>query len=105
MPEIIVTLNEAASRYEATSDGALAGFAEVKREQGEILFTHTEVDPAFSGQGIASTLAAESLADAAKTGDTIVPQCGFIEKYLRTHDVPGASVRFPVPEGRPADQA
>jgi predicted GNAT family acetyltransferase len=99
MPEIAVTLNEEASRYEITSDGVLAGFAEISRRPGLILFTHTEVDPAFQGQGLASKLAAAALADAVATGDTIVPYCPYINKYLRTHDVPGAKVRFPaVPE-------
>ncbi|MGN8026701.1 GNAT family N-acetyltransferase [Microbacterium sp. 22242] len=95
MPEIAVTLNEAASRYEISSDGALAGFAEFRRRPGEILFTHTEVDPAFQGQGLAAKLAAAALADAVAIGDTIVPYCPYIANYLRTHDVPGASVRFP----------
>ncbi len=95
MPEIAVTLNEVESRYEITSDGALAGFAEIQRRPGLILFTHTEVDPAFQGQGLAAKLAAEALADAAGSGDTIVPYCPYIDKYLRTHDVPGATVRFP----------
>jgi predicted GNAT family acetyltransferase len=40
-----------------------------------ILFIHTEVDPAFQGQGLASQLAAGALADAVATGDTIVPYC------------------------------
>lgn len=101
MSDIAVTLNEAASRYEITSDGALAGFAEFERRPGLILFIHTEVDPAFQGQGLASKLAAEALADAAASGDTIVPYCPYINKYLRTHEVPGAKVRFPaLPEGQ-----
>ena len=95
MPETAVTLNEAESRYEITSDGELAGFAEFQRRPGMILFTHTEVDSAFQGQGLASKLAAGALTDAAATGDTIVPYCPYINKYLRTHEVPGATVRFP----------
>lgn len=95
MPETAVTLNEAQSRYEITSDGALAGFAEFQRRPGMILFVHTEVDPEFQGQGLASKLAAGALADAVASGDTIVPYCPYINKYLRTHEVPGAKVRFP----------
>jgi len=102
MSEIAVALNEAESRYEITSDGQLAGFAEFQRRPGTILFVHTEVDPAFQGQGLASKLAAEALSDAAATGDTIVPYCPYIDKYLRTHDVPGAKVRFPA---APAEQS
>ncbi len=102
MPDIAVTLNETESRYEISSDGALAGFAAFARRPGQILFTHTVVDPAFQGQGLASKLAAAALADAAATGDTIVPYCPYINKYLRRHDVPGAIVRFPAIPEEPA---
>ena len=95
MPEIAVTLNETESRYEITSDGALAGFAEIQRRPGRILFTHTEVDPTFQGQGLAAKLAAAALADASASGDTIVPHCSYIARYLHTHDVAGAVVHFP----------
>lgn len=99
MPEIAVALNDEASRYEITVDGALAGFAEITRRPGRILFTHTEVDPAFQGQGLAGRLAADALADAATTGDTIVPYCPYIARYLHRNEVPGAVVDFPdVPE-------
>ncbi|MBS1908195.1 MAG: N-acetyltransferase [Actinobacteria bacterium] len=103
MPDIAVTLNESDSRYEITSDGVLAGFAEIQRRPGRILFTHTEVDPAFQGQGLASKLAADALADAVATGDTIVPYCPYISRYLRTHEVPGATVRFPEGEDPAAE--
>ena len=105
MPDTAVTLNEAESRYEITSDGELAGFAEFQRRPGTILFTHTEVDPAFQGQGLAAKLAAEALADAVATGDTIVPYCPYINKYLRTHEVQGATVRFPPEPSTPGEPA
>ena len=103
MPEIAVTLNEAESRYEISSDGALAGFAEIQHRPGRILFTHTEVDSAFQGQGLAAQLATAALADAAATGDTIVPYCSYIAKYLRAHDVAGAVVHFPAGEDPAAE--
>ncbi|WP_353115973.1 GNAT family N-acetyltransferase [Microbacterium sp.] len=99
MTDITVTRNDEASRYEIRTGDTLAGFAEYDRRPGEIRFTHTEVDPAFQGQGLAGRLAADALADAAASGDTIVPYCPYIAKYLRTHDVPGAVVRFPEPRG------
>ncbi|MGB4135435.1 MAG: GNAT family N-acetyltransferase [Microbacterium sp.] len=95
MADLTVTRNDEASRYEIHSGDTLAGFAEFQRRPGEILFTHTEVDPAFRGGGVAGTLAAEALADAVASGDTIVPYCPFIAKYLRTNEVAGAVVRFP----------
>ena len=95
MTDLAVTRNDEASRYEIRSDGVLAGFAAFQRKPGEIRFIHTEVDPAFRGGGVSVRLAAESLADAAASGDTIVPYCPFIAKYLRTHEVEGATIRWP----------
>ncbi len=92
--------NDDQNRYEIfTFDGSgretLAGFAEFMRRPGKIRFVHTEVDPAFKGQGLANTLAAEALADAVDRGETIVPLCPFIAKYLSTHDVAGADIDWP----------
>lgn len=90
-----VTRNDEESRYEIRLGETLAGFAEFQRRPGEILFTHTEVDPAFQGKGLASVLASEALADAVASGDTIVPYCPYIAKYLGTHEVDGAEIRWP----------
>ncbi len=95
MTDITVTRNDEASRYEIHSDDVLAGFAEFQLRPGAIRFIHTEIDPAFQGQGLAGTLASQALADAASTGDAIVPLCPYIAKYLQTHEVPGAEIRWP----------
>lgn len=95
MTDIRVTRNDEASRYEVFSGDDLAGFAEFEHRPGEIAFTHTEVDQEFRGDGIAAQLARESLKDAAASGDAIVPECSFIEVYLRTHPLEGAEVRWP----------
>lgn len=102
MSDITVTRNDELSRYEIRTDGTLAGFSEYDRRPGMIRFTHTEVDPAFQGQGLAGKLAAEALADAAASGDTIVPLCPYIAKYLQTHEVPGAEIRWPSRPGATA---
>lgn len=103
MTDITVTRNDEATRYEIHHDGTLAGFAEYERRPDEIHFTHTEVDPAFQGKGLAGRLAADALTDAASGGDVIVPYCTFIEKYLREHEIPGAEVRWPERPTDPAD--
>lgn len=95
MTDITVTRNDDASRYEIHSGDTLAGFAEFQRRPGIIRFIHTEIDPAFQGQGLAGTLAKDALADAVASGDAIVPLCPYIAKYLRTHEVPGAEIRWP----------
>lgn len=93
--EPTVTRNDEASRYEIRLGETLAGFAEFKERQGEILFTHTEVDPAFQGKGLAPVLASQALADAAASDVTIVPYCPYIARYLKRNDVEGANIRWP----------
>lgn len=95
MADITVTRDDEQSRYEIRTDGVLAGFAEYDRRPGSIRFTHTEVDTAFQGQGMAGRLAAEALEDAASSGDAIVPLCPYIAKYLTTHEIAGAEIRWP----------
>ncbi|MBO9626806.1 MAG: N-acetyltransferase [Microbacterium sp.] len=95
MTDTTVTRDDEASRYEIRVDGALAGFAEFDLRPGAIRFTHTEIDPAFQGQGLAGILAKNALTDAAATGDAIVPLCPYIAKYLETHEIPGAEIRWP----------
>lgn len=95
MPDITVSRNDDASRYEIHSDGTLAGFADFERRPGEIRFTYTEIDPAFRGRGLAKRLASEALADAAATGDAIGAYCPFIAKHLERHPLEGVEVRLP----------
>ncbi|HCS62020.1 MAG TPA: N-acetyltransferase [Microbacterium sp.] len=99
----MVTRNDEASRYEIHVGDILAGFAEIKRREGEILFTHTEVDPAFQGKGLAPILANAALADAAASGDTIVPYCPYIARVLKRDQVAGAKVRWPQLPDDPVD--
>ncbi len=90
-----VTRSEERGRYELTVDGALAGVVEFRLRSGRIIFTHAEVGDAFEGRGLGSALAEGALTDAASRGETIVPACPFIARYLRRHDVPGAEVDWP----------
>lgn len=73
------------SRYEATVDGALAGFA-VYRDRGDArVFTHTEVFDGHEGRGVGSALAAAALDDVRAAGRSVVPQCPFIRDWIDRH--------------------
>ncbi|XVQ13086.1 GNAT family N-acetyltransferase [Spirillospora sp. CA-255316] len=80
-----VTENAGASRYEIRVDGELAGFAEYKLRPDKIVFTHTEVDGAFEGQGVGSALARGALDDARAKGLGVVPLCPFIKGWIDKH--------------------
>jgi predicted GNAT family acetyltransferase len=66
-------------------DGKLAGFAEYRAKPGLIAFIHTEVDDAFEGQGIGSTLVSEALDDARRRGLAVLPFCPFVNSYMQRH--------------------
>ena len=80
-----VTDNPAQSRYEMHVDGTLAGIAEYKRHDDHITFTHTEVDDAFEGNGLGSTLSRHVLDAARESGLAVYPACPFIARYIKRH--------------------
>ena len=80
-----VTDNAAQHRFEIHKDGQRAGYAEYNVLSDALLFTHTEVLPAFEGQGIGSQLARGALDAVRARGLHAIPQCPFIAGYIRKH--------------------
>jgi len=85
MPEVQISHNEDAARYEARAGSKIAGFAEYQLAKGLIVFTHTEVDPAYEGQGVGSALARAALDDVRGTGRKVLPLCPFIKRWIELH--------------------
>ena len=83
--QVRVVDNPGAQRFEARVNGALAGFAAYESVPGGVVLTHTEVDPAFEGQGVASRLAAGALDEVRARGLAVTPQCAFIAGYIQRH--------------------
>jgi len=73
------------SRFEIEVDGAIAGFAEYRLLRDRITFVHTEIDGAFSGQGLASRLIKFALDDARGRGLAVLPVCPFVKAYIQKH--------------------
>ena len=71
--------------YEITVDGRHVGLAAFAEKDGVVVFTHTEVDPAFGGQGIGGRLAQAALDDARSRGLSVVPLCPFIKGWIDKH--------------------
>jgi predicted GNAT family acetyltransferase len=86
MSDVEIRHSTAENRYEAWLDGELAGFAEYQLRPGSIVFTHTEGDDAFEGQGVGGALARGALDDVRAAGDRdVVPSCPFIKGYIDKH--------------------
>lgn len=86
-PDMVdIVRNDDASRYEAWIDGEVAGFAEFQLTDELIVFTHTEVDSAFEGQGVGSALAQFALDDVKADGRRkVLPLCPFIKAWIGRH--------------------
>jgi uncharacterized protein len=85
MSDVQTTDNPEQHRYEARVDGELAGFAEYQVRGDRVVFTHTEVDDAYEGQGVGSSLARTALDDVRASGRSVVPQCQFIRSWIDKH--------------------
>jgi uncharacterized protein len=83
--DITVADNPAKHRYEILVGGAVAGFAAYRTAPDKVVFTHTQVDPAYEGQGLGSKLAAGALDDAKGRSLGVVAQCPFIAAYIKRH--------------------
>ena len=94
--ELTVTRNDEVGRYEIHVGEVLGGFTEFTTDaRGRLVFPHTEIDPAFKGRGLASVLVSRAMEDVAARGETVVPRCPFVVRYLRENDVAGLTVAWP----------
>jgi len=82
---ITVVRNDDRHRYEAWLGGRMVGHSQYRSRTGQVVFTHTETDPEYEGQGIGSALARGALDDVRSRGETVVPECPFIAAYIRGH--------------------
>lgn len=86
MTTAVITDNPGAQRFEAYQNDQLAGFAEYQLSDGLMVFTHTEVLPAFEGRGIGSALARFALDQLREAGDRKArPMCPFIKVWIERH--------------------
>lgn len=72
--------------YVIDVDGVRAGRAEYRMRDGRHVFTHTEIDDAFSGEGLALKLVKFALDDVRDKGGEIVPICPFFAAYIQRHE-------------------
>ncbi|MEU7924226.1 GNAT family N-acetyltransferase [Micromonospora sp. NPDC049801] len=76
----------ARERFEARDEtDAVAGIVTYQLTGAIIAYTHTEVDPAYEGRGVGSTLARAVMDDARAKGRSVVPICPFLAEWLVKH--------------------
>ena len=85
LDDIIVGDNPENSRFEATLDGILMAVAQYERTGNQITFTHTIVAEAAEGHGVGGKLVEFALDQARAEALAVVPQCPFVQSYLRRH--------------------
>ena len=64
-------------------------------DSGHIDFVHTEVDPDYSGRGLAGVLAEFAIKDVQAQGKRVIPHCPYVRGWLRKHSEYDAIVDFP----------
>lgn len=104
MSDTTLRHDAAQQRYELMVGGEPAGVAVYRRDDDTLMFTHTEIDPRFEGQGYGSRLAQLVLDDARSQGASVVPACEFLANYMRRHpdtlDLLAPDVRGQFGQGR-----
>lgn len=81
----IVNASES-SRYEIRDGDTVAGFAEyVLPDDGHVDFTHTVVDDAYGGQGLAGQLVRFALDDVRAMNKRIIPHCPYVAGWITKH--------------------
>src|SRR6476659_111460 len=73
-------------RYELLDDsGVMIGEIRYVLEPGAVALVHTEVDPEFQGQGLASELVQGAMNDLRKRDLRMIPVCPYVRAWLRRH--------------------
>jgi predicted GNAT family acetyltransferase len=81
-----LTVSDTGTAYEArTPEGAVAGAAFYERAGAVVVFTHTEVEPAFEGQGVGSRIVRAALDDVREKGQRVRPLCPFVKGWIDKH--------------------
>lgn len=74
-----------AAGTENTDEGTVAGFANYRHANNQIVLTHTEVDSAYKGQGVGGQLVRAALEDICARGLRVVPECPFVKGWIERH--------------------
>lgn len=79
-----IILEHRISFFEENNEDEI-GYVDFEIKEDSMILTHTFVNDAFRGQGIAGKLMEESLIYAKEHGYTILPQCSYAVLYFDKH--------------------
>jgi predicted GNAT family acetyltransferase len=78
--------DENIGRYTLTLGGNAVGVADYRVQGDDVLFTHTEINPAFRHGGLGGALIQGALDDvAAHSARRVVPLCPFVADWIDAH--------------------
>lgn len=81
----MIYVTDVGHRFEIHVDGALAGFTEYWEDGDVRIFPHTEIDRAFAGRGLATTLIRGALDATRAGGKSVQPVCRFVRSFIAKH--------------------
>jgi predicted GNAT family acetyltransferase len=73
------------SRYELELDGEIVGVADYKQDGNVRSFTHTGVEAAHRGQGLAAELIDFALREAQNADLEVLPYCWYVRDHIAAH--------------------
>jgi predicted GNAT family acetyltransferase len=77
--------NVDARTYDAIVDGNEVGTLVYDLKGSMAVISHTVVEPAYRGRGVASELVREALDDIRGQGLTVSNFCGFVDTFIEAH--------------------
>mgnify|MGYP006344402997 CR=1 FL=1 len=82
----VVVRNDDASRYEIVIDGEPAGHIDFTVDETSIELTHTEIDPAHQGAGLASILVRGTLDHLREHSEArVIASCPYAAGWIAKH--------------------
>jgi uncharacterized protein len=79
------TVTAGSGHFSIAVDGTTVGKAFYDDRDGQRVFTHTEVDGAFEGRGLATILVTEALQATRDAGLRIVAVCPMVAAFVKKH--------------------
>lgn len=85
MDNITIVDQPHANRYELHVGTAVAGHISYRRDDELTTVTHTVVSEDYAGRGLAAQLVGFVLEDLRAHDRGLIPQCTYVQAYLRKH--------------------